>query len=247
MQEARPPRIAVLEDDPICRKLIQVILRPEFDCALSGNGTELLRMVESSAFDLVLLDIGLPGESGLEIAREIRRRSHVPIVFVTGHDKESHEEPALNMGGDDFITKPFKASALTARIRSVLRRTERKADTQPEVVSSCDLRLDSAKFTVTCTKSCGVECSAQLTEMEFDILSILFKAREGIVTRDDIWRTIAGVDWDPQNRNIDVHIAHLRHKLSATYGATNLIQTLRGEGYRITSDPWTCGREPNDQ
>lgn len=242
MQSTKPPRVVILEDDPGCRRLLQVALRADYDCAFCGSGKELLRSVEATAADLVLLDIGLPGENGLEIAREVRRRSQVPIIFVSGLDKETHEELALNLGGDDFVGKPFSSSVLVARIRSVLKRGAGKELAQPGVITYSDLYLDPGKFAVSCGRPCGNTCRTSLTEMEFDILTVLMQSGAGIVTRDDIWRAIAGRDWDRQNRAIDVHIAHLRRKLVVAFGVTELIQTLRGGGYRLAANSWSCGR-----
>lgn len=248
MQTPGLPRIAVLEDDPDCRQLILRTLGADFDCAAYASSRELFWVIETFAVDLVLLDIGLPGESGFEIAREIRRRSQVPIIFVTGYDKERHEECALNLGGDDFVGKPFRPSSLVARIRSVLRRNGMPPDAKPRPGSFNDFSLDPGSFEVICNKQpCGRKCGARLTEMEFNILSVLFRAGEGVVTRDDICRVIAGRDWDRMNRSIDVHITHLRQKLADAFGTTSLIQTLRGAGYRLTSNPWLCNRRQNDR
>lgn len=243
MLSSRAPRIAILEDNPDCRRLLQVTLRADYECVFCRSGDELLRIVGAAAADLVLLDIGLPGTNGMEIAREIRRSSQVPIIFVTAQG--SHEEAALNLGGDDFINKPYSPMVLSGRIRSVLRRCEPKKDAdQTGTVSYADLLLDPGLFAVVCGKTCGHACSAQLTKMEFDILSVLFRSKDRSATRDDIWRMISGRDWDRQNRNIDVHLAHIRHKLNAAFGVSDLIQTLRGVGYRLASDNWCCDKSP---
>lgn len=236
-------RIVILEDDIACRRMMEASLRADYDCIPCGSGKELLRFVVNNAPDLILIDIGLPGENGLEIAREIRRYSDVPMIFITGYDRETNEAVALDLGGDDFVCKPFSPSALAARIRRLLKRVAANVSSLEKALSFCDLRLDPGKLEVVCDRPCGYECRAHLTAMEFDIFRHLVHAEEHVVCRDNFMRAIYGRSSDPQCRNIDVHIAHVRSKLYAAFGVEDLIQTLRGKGYRISHIEWNCPRQ----
>lgn len=227
-------RIAVLDDDADLRKLLRLILEREYAVLMAGNGVELRRLANSGAVDIVLLDIGLPDEDGISIARQIRATSSVPIVFLSGHSSEDMIVKGLNIGGGDYLTKPFQAEVLLARIRNSLRHAREQALPQalPQIRSG-DLSFDATRQTLVNRDGRNVK----LTEMEAQIFSVLALAGNQPLSRDEIFRRIHGRDWDLLERSLEVHLSRLRKKMAAVSSAENAIIGVRGVGYRLNVIP----------
>ena len=176
-------RIAVLDDDADLCKLLRFILKKEYDVLMARNGAELRRLVHHQMTDIVLLDIGLPDEDGISIARQIRTTSAIPVVFLSGFSSEDMVVKGLNIGADDYVTKPFQAEVLLARIRSALRRGQvplrRSAPQQ--------IRLGEWTFDVAQQNLVSEDGrSVKLTEMETRILTVLASADNQTLSRDEI-------------------------------------------------------------
>ena len=219
--------IYVLEDDGSIRELIVYALS---QIGLPTRGFDrpsaLYAALAEESPELLLLDGMLPEEDGVSVLTRLRashQHKNLPIIMLTARDSEYDKVSALNAGADDYVTKPFGVMELAARVRAVLRRTER---TQPsDVYSAGELSLSLASRLVTVSGN-----PVQLTAKEFDLLAYLFQNRGVVLTRDQILTQIWGYDFDGENRTVDVHIRSLRVKLA---DAGELIETIRGVGYRI--------------
>ena len=227
----KQPRVAVLDDDADLRKLLRFILRKDFEVVLATNGTELRRLVDEGTLDVIVLDIGLPDEDGISIAQKIRLTSAVPIIFLSGYSSEEMIVKGLNIGGDDYVTKPFQPEVLLARVRNALRRAVEQQPVQPvRWVQLGDVVFDVREQVLSGTDGRSVK----LTDMEARILSALAAAENRTLSRDEMFRRIYGRDWDLSNRGLEVHLSHLRKKLTEATGTENPIAGIRGLGYRLT-------------
>lgn len=222
-------RVAVLEDDPDCRKLLKYGLGDGHDVRFAQNGAELQVLIDSGEVDVVLLDVQLPREDGFSIARRIRRSSRVPIIFVSGLDEDDAVVKGLNIGGDDYVTKPFSLTVLAARIRNLSRREPEPRTPAVAPLYLGELGLDLAGKLVAHADG----RTAQLTDMEAQVLAMLIQAEGAPVSRDDLFRRIHGREWDRMSREIDVHVSNLRRKLDASFGIKDTVHHVRGIGYRI--------------
>jgi len=219
-------RIAVLDDDADLRKLLRVILGKAYEVLMACNGAELRRLVDSGAVDIVLLDIGLPDEDGISIARQIRTTSSVPIVFLSGYSSEDMIVKGLNIGGGDYVIKPFQAEVLLARIRNTLHHAKEQA---PLPIRAGDLTFDVTRQSLINQDGRSVK----LTEMEAHIFSVLVLADNQTLSRDEIFRRIYGRDWDLLDRRLEVHLSHLRKKMADVSQVAIPIIGVRGVGYRL--------------
>ena len=236
-------RVAALEDDPTIRNLLKRLLEPEFSMSFPASGTLLSDAIQNGEVDLVLLDILLPGEDGISIARSIRARSDIPVILLSGLSSSETIATGLNVGADDYITKPFQANVLRARIRSALRRARVSALTLTS--TSASDHPNQTQFTVignaridlwSRVASNAAGDSATLTEKELQILMALARHPGTVVDRDTLSLLVSGQEWSPINRSLDVHISHLRKKLCGLSGIPKLITSSRGIGYALRVD-----------
>jgi len=234
-------RVAALEDDPTIRNLLKRLLEPEFSMSFPASGTLLSDAIQNGKVDLVLLDILLPGEDGISIARSIRARSDIPVILLSGLSSSETIATGLNVGADDYVTKPFQANVLRARIRSALRRARASGSAaaaasdhanQTQFTAIGNARIDL--WSRVASNAAGD--SATLTEKELQILMALAHHPETVVDRDTLSLLVSGQEWSPINRSLDVHISHLRKKLSGLTGIPKLITSSRGIGYSLRVD-----------
>ncbi|MFT7266257.1 MAG: two-component system OmpR family response regulator [Halioglobus sp.] len=228
--------ILVVDDDPrICRVLSRYLTTAGYRVLVAGNGSEMRDIMEKHRPDLVVLDLQLPGEHGLDLARELRKSSRVGIVILTGSDDKIDEIVGLEGGADDYLVKPVDERELLARIRSVLRRVIDNSPSQDHeeqgIIEFSDWTLDLASHEV---RSYGEETS--LTSHEFQLLKIFVENPNQVISRDQIMDNIAGHDWVPNDRSIDVLVGKLRKKIEVNPKNPKLIKTLRGAGYKFTAD-----------
>ena len=228
------PRVAILEDDADVCKLVRFILQKEFEVTVATNGAHLRQMVDQGALDVIVLDIGLPEEDGISIAQKIRTTSAIPLVFLSGYLSEEMIIKGLNIGADDYVTKPFQPEVLLARVRSALRRGAAQPRSQhPQLIIQFeDIKFDVRAQLLTNSKGRTVH----LTEMEAMVLSTLAQAENQTLSREELFRRVYGRDWDLFNRGLEVHLSHLRRKLTAISGVKNSIVGLRGVGYYLALD-----------
>jgi DNA-binding response OmpR family regulator len=225
------PRILLVDDELSVQKLLTYPLRKEgYDVIPALDGREALDRLREDNFDLVVLDVMLPRMDGFDVARAIRSRSTVPIIMLTAKTEESDKVLGLELGADDYITKPFSIREFSSRVKAVLRRASFvQAETQfEEPIDVGDLQIDFEKRSVTVRGE-----PAQLTYVEFEILAALARAPGRVFSRTMLLERVWGDAAYRDPRTIDVHIRHLREKLEAEPKTPELILTVRGVGYRF--------------
>jgi DNA-binding response OmpR family regulator len=228
------PRILLVDDEQSIQTLLSYPLRKEgYDVVHATDGRQALDRFDEQIFDLVVLDLMLPKMDGLEVCRRLRSKSAVPIIMLTAKSEEIDKVVGLELGADDYITKPFSMREFSSRVKAALRRVEmsRPAQTSPDevpLVVSEDLRIDFAKRTV---RVRGTD--AQLTFVEFEILSALARNPGRVFTRDMLLARIWGDSAYRDPRTIDVHIRHLREKVELEPKDPEYLFTVRGVGYRF--------------
>lgn len=237
---ALPPEsvILIVEDDGGVRLLIDRFLRENgFRVIPARDGREMWEVLANASIDLVLLDIMLPGTSGLDLCRELRARSQVPIVILSARGSETDRVLGLELGADDYIAKPFSRPELLARIRAVLRRTaEGPARAQAaggRNISFDDWTLDTGRRELLAKDGAVIDLSAA----EYDLLLAFIEHPQRVLTRDQLLELARGRAADVLDRSIDVLVGRLRRKIERDDDARPLIKTLRGAGYMFTASP----------
>jgi len=234
-------RILLIEDEPDLREGLRHNLELEgFVVDATGDGKHGLRKALQDAPTLILLDLMLPGLSGIEVLRQLRKSGHgTPVIIVSAKGQDRDKVSGLELGADDYITKPFALSELMARVRAVLRRTQARAVTGNNIGGEAapvlrfpDLIVDFKRFTVTRD---GEEI--QLSRYEAEILRMLIARRGEVVSRQDLLREVWGYVHLPTTRTVDNHIARLRKKLERDVDAPVHVVTVHGLGYRFESKP----------
>ncbi|MGH2873383.1 MAG: response regulator [Solirubrobacteraceae bacterium] len=229
----RSARILLVDDEQSIQALLSYPLRKEgYDVVQATDGRQALERFDEQPFDLVVLDLMLPRLDGLEVCRRLRSRSSVPIIILTAKSDEIDKVVGLELGADDYITKPFSLREFSSRIKAALRRSEMSrpalAQDGEEPLEVSQLRIDFAKRTV---RIRGEE--APLTYVEFEILSALARAPGRVFTRDMLLARIWGDSAYRDPRTIDVHIRHLREKVERDAKDPEYLFTVRGVGYRF--------------
>ena len=230
METAMTCTVLIIEDDPDAARLVELYLSRDGHKVLSASdGREGLRLARETKPDLVLLDLMLPGMDGLEICRTLRKESTAPIVMVTARVEERDRIDGLDMGADDYVSKPFSPAELMARVRAVLRRTAWESlERGAEEFGHGDITINSRQHLA----RVGGQPVA-LTPTEFRILSLLVGQPQRTFTRDEIIERVFGYDFDGFDRTVDSHVANLRRKLGAGGGSGERIKTVYGIGYRL--------------
>jgi len=224
------PRIAIVEDDPEIRRLLTALFEKEgFRVEAADGGTAFDRLVLARGYpDLVVLDVMLPGEDGFAICRRVRAHSQVPIIVVTARGEDIDRIVGLELGADDYVTKPFNPRELMARIRAILRRME-PPPVKRERYQLGDIEVDIGARSVVAAGSGAVT----LTSGEFDLLACFLSRPQRVLSREQLIEWTRGRDADPFDRTIDVQMSRLRRKL-AEAGADDLFKTVRNAGYVLT-------------
>jgi DNA-binding response OmpR family regulator len=229
----RSARILLVDDEQSIQTLLSYPLRKEgYDVVQATDGRQALDRFEEQPFDLVVLDLMLPKVDGLEICRQLRSRSAVPIIMLTAKSEEIDKVVGLELGADDYITKPFSLREFSSRIKAALRRAEMsyqgEAGIEEAPLHAHELRIDFSKRSV---RVRGDE--AELTFVEFEIISALARAPGRVFTRDMLLARIWGDSAYRDPRTIDVHIRHLREKVELDPKDPEYLFTVRGVGYRF--------------
>jgi two-component system OmpR family response regulator len=221
------PRILIADDEPNIREVISFALeRAGYATATARNGNEALQQFRRSPVDLVILDIGMPEMDGLEVCRQLRKASDVPILFLSARDEEIDRVLGLEIGGDDYVTKPFSTRELVARVNVILKRARNGTRLPPEL-SHGKVRLDAARHAVWFDQA-----SVPLTALEFEILSALLARPEVVFSREQIMEAAYGAGTYVSDRTIDSHIRNLRAKF-ADVGCSAVVETVHGVGFRL--------------
>jgi two-component system alkaline phosphatase synthesis response regulator PhoP len=220
--------ILVVDDEPgiaqICRDYLE---RAGFAVVTAANGADAVTLARAKQPDLIVLDLGLPKMDGLDVTRSIRSHSNVPIIMLTARVDEGDRVAGLELGADDYITKPFSPRELVARVRAVFRRAE-LGTTRGDVVRSGGITLDLPRMQARVGKR-----AVELTSTEFELLTMLMRQPGRIFTRGQLLDAIRGAEAEPYDRAIDAHVKNLRRKIEPDPRAPRYVLTVYGVGYRF--------------
>ena len=219
--------LVVEDEESFLEALIVGLKREGFRVQAAHNGAQALAMFDAVKPDLVLLDVMLPEMSGLDVCRELRRRSRVPIIIVSAKSSEIDTVVGLEVGADDYIAKPFRLRELVARMRAALRRAPREEDVSVGVLEIGDVRLDPERHEVTVRTE-----RINLPLKEFDVLELLMLNAGRVVTRETLIDRVWGHDYVGDTKTLDVHVKRLRAKIEEDSSSPRRIVTIRGLGYR---------------
>jgi two-component system response regulator RegX3 len=222
-------RILVVEDEQSFSDPLSYLLRKEgYEVAIAETGPAALEEFDRSGADLVLLDLMLPGLSGTEVCRQLRLRSSVPVIMLTAKDTEIDKVVGLEIGADDYVTKPYSSRELLARVRAVLRRGQESEELSPATLEAGPVRMDVDRHVVTV----GGEHVA-LPLKEFELLELLLRNTGRVLTRHQLIDRVWGSDYVGDTKTLDVHVKRLRSKVESDPGAPRHLVTVRGLGYKF--------------
>ncbi|MCU1237850.1 MAG: two component transcriptional regulator, winged helix family [Candidatus Solibacter sp.] len=220
-------RILVVEDEPgIALGLEDDLTMEGYEVEVAGDGITATRLAKTGAFDLILLDVMLPGKDGLEVCRELRRAGlKTPILMLTAKAREAEKVEGLELGADDYVTKPFGTRELRARIKALLRRA---GESEPELCCFGDVEVDFARGELRLGGK-----AVELTPIEFKLLDVFIRARGRVLSRDQLIASTWGPETFTSARIVDNHIANLRRKIGDDPGEPRFLRNVRGLGYRF--------------
>jgi len=232
MTEPRTTRTRVLiidDDEKLTGLLIEYLGGFGYDVHACAHPARGLRMLRSEPPEIVILDVMLPGMDGFEVCRKVRETSQVPIIMLTARGEVTDRVVGLEMGADDYLSKPFEPRELVARIQAVLRRGDREGRGAPTRVGRLEVDWDARVVRLD-------GAALELTTAEFDLLGLLVRHRGRVLSRDRIIGETRGVDWEAFDRSVDVLVSRVRHKLGDDPRRPAFIRTVRGVGYLFAGD-----------
>ncbi len=222
-------RILVVEDEESFSDPLSYMLQKEgFDVAIAETGPDALTEFDRNGADLVLLDLMLPGLSGVDVCRSLRAKSSVPVIMLTAKDSEVDKVVGLEIGADDYVTKPYSGRELLARIKAVLRRQAEPEELLPATVESGPVRMDVERHTVSVNGE-----AITLPLKEFELLEMLLRNSGRVLTRGQLIDRVWGSDYVGDTKTLDVHVKRLRAKIEPDPGHPQHIVTVRGLGYKF--------------
>jgi two-component system, OmpR family, response regulator RegX3 len=222
-------RVLVVEDEETYREALSFLLdREGFEVSLAETGPDALATFDREGADIVLLDVMLPGLPGTEVCRQIRQISQVPVIMVSARDEEVDKVVGLELGADDYVTKPYSPRELLARIRAVLRRGTEGPELDPQILEAAGVRMDVERHVVTLH---GAPVALPLKE--FDLLEVLLRNAGRVLTRGQLIDRVWGADYIGDTKTLDVHITRLRAKIEDDPRIPQLLLTVRGLGYKL--------------
>ncbi len=223
--------ILVVDDEPKIVKLVRDYLeRAGFGVRVAADGRSALSLARTEKPDMVILDLGLPQLDGLDVTRELRKVSNVPVIMLTGRSEESDKLIGLELGADDYITKPFSPKELVARVRVVFRRMENYSGDNQEILHVAGLTLDLPRMRVSAE---GREIE-ELTPTEFSLLAEMARYPGRVFTRAQLLDAVHGVAFESYERAIDAHVKNIRHKIEPNPPEPRYLLTVYGVGYKFT-------------
>lgn len=225
-------RILIVEDEESFSDPLSYSLRKEgYEVAVADTGTDGLRIFSAHGADLVLLDLMLPGMSGTEVCREIRRTSSVPVIMLTAKDDEFDKVLGLELGADDYVTKPYSSRELLARIKAVLRRGQDTAEAEEDTtLTAGGIMMDVERHVV---QVHGTEVALPLKE--FELLEMLLRNVDRVLTRGQLIDRVWGANYVGDTKTLDVHVKRIRAKIEVEPGEPKLLITVRGVGYKLAA------------
>jgi two-component system response regulator RegX3 len=222
-------RVLVVEDEESFSDALSYMLRREgYEVEVAATGPDALTAFDRAGADMVLLDMMLPGLSGTEVCRSLRARSHVPIIIVTARDSEVDKVVGLELGADDYVTKPFSSRELVARVRAVLRRGAEPEELMTSTVEAGPVRMDVERHVVSVD---GTQTPMPLKE--FDLLELLLRNAGRVLTRGQLIDRVWGADYVGDTKTLDVHVKRLRSKIEPDPANPKHLVTVRGLGYKF--------------
>lgn len=222
-------RILVVEDEEALSEPLAFLLSREgFEIQVVDNGVDAVTEFERNGADLVLLDVMLPGQSGMEVCKQLRGTSSVPIIMLTAKDSEIDKVLGLELGADDYVTKPYSSRELIARVRAVLRRQAEVEEASPQAVESGPVRMDIERHVVTVDGE-----AVAMPLKEFELLEILLRNAGRVLTRSQLIDRVWGSDYVGDTKTLDVHIKRLRSKIEPDSSNPRYVVTVRGLGYKF--------------
>ena len=222
-------RILIVEDEPsLSEPLAYLLGREGYETVIAADGLAAVAEFDRNGADLVLLDLMLPGLSGTEVCRELRTRSSVPIIMLTAKDSEVDIVVGLELGADDYVTKPYSTRELLARMRAVLRRKTEPETENDAVIEIGEVRMDLERHTLSVA---GVDTAIPLKE--FELLEMLMRNAGRVLTRGQLIDRIWGADYFGDTKTLDVHIKRIRSRIERTPAEPTMLVTVRGLGYRF--------------
>jgi DNA-binding response OmpR family regulator len=235
---AAMPHVLIVDDDADVRELVVEYLgKNDFRVSAAPSGLDMFALFDREAIDLVLLDLKLPGEDGMQLARTLRDRATVPIVLLTGRNEEADRVMGLELGADDYVTKPFSPRELLARVRAVLRRYQVQATLPERDHTRRAYRFSGWELNLRTRRLLAPDgSSVALSNGEFSLLTALCRAPQRVLSRDQLLSLSRLHEAEVYDRTVDVQIRRLRLKLEADHGKPSLIVTERGAGYRLASE-----------
>ena len=238
MDAHQSPRILIVEDDARLATLTREYLEGNgFQISIEGDGARAVERIFRENPDLIILDVMLPGEDGLSICRKVKMEKDIPILMLTARTDDMDQVVGLEMGADDYIAKPVRPRVLLARVRALLRRSEAQpaaadsADTQVVRLEFGDLIIDSSMREAWLNKE-----SIELTSAEFDLLWLLASNAGRVLTREEIFTALRGIEYDGQDRSIDVRVSRIRPKVGDDPMHPRRIKTVRSKGYLFVKE-----------
>jgi two-component system response regulator RegX3 len=229
-----PPRILVVDDEPSITEVVSYNLRKEgYEVFVAADGVAAVSLVNANPFDLVVLDVMLPKMDGYEVLRQIRANHSMPVLFLSARDTELDKVVGLEIGGDDYLAKPFGMRELNARVKALLRRTTPLEAAAPpaehdEVIEVSGVTLDESTH-----MAVGSHGPIDLTPREFELLAALMRHAGKVLSRDQLLHDAWGWEYLVETKTVDTHVKRLRDKLEAAKLDPGLIETVRGYGYRF--------------
>lgn len=227
MADVHKQRILIVDDEPIVTDFVCSTLGDIYEIDVASDGTEGLARAKSGRYDMFILDVMMPGMDGFRLCQNIRTFSPVPVMFLSGRDSETDKVTGLELGADDYITKPFGVRELLARTRALLRRADKTPPPQEVIIEASGLLLNRNTRTVT-----GDKGPIDLTHQEFELLACLMKNAGNVVSRDKLLKEAWDWDFATETKTVDVSVKRLRSKMEAAGYSRNLVQTVRGYGYK---------------
>ena len=225
-----PSRILVVDDEPSITEFVSYALKKEgYEIDVVDNGEDAFALASTNNYDLFVLDIMLPGIDGYELCRRLRTTTAAPVLFLSARDTELDKVVGLEIGGDDYLTKPFGVRELIARVRALLRRASgQEMAPVSNTITASGITLDEDAHT-----AAGDQGAIDLTPREFELLAALMKSAGKVVSREDLLRDAWGWEYLTETKTVDTHIKRLRDKISQAGYDPALVETVRGYGYRF--------------
>lgn len=222
-------RILVVDDEQTITDFVGYALKKEgFTVDVASNGEDALALANQNEYDLFVLDIMLPGMDGYELCRRLRSKTSSPVLFLSARDTELDKVVGLEIGGDDYLSKPFGLRELIARVRALLRRGSGQVGGMNHNIVASGITLNEDAHTAT-----GEAGDIDLTPREFELLAALMKSAGKVVSREDLLRDAWGWEYLTETKTVDTHIKRLRDKISAAGYDPGIVETVRGYGYRF--------------